>query len=946
MRRHALPVALAAGVLAANLYVLAEAQPPARTFFVAVGGNDAWSGSLATPNADGTDGPFASLTRARDAIRALKQAGPLPVGGVEVQVRAGAYELPATFRLTAEDAGTEAAPIAYRACPGERVVLTGSRQVTGFVPHRGEIVKADVGAQGFKDIRFQQLFLDGRRQVMARYPNFDPSNPHGGGFAYVEGEPLSMYKDLPEEELRVIHCKPADVREWAHPERGEVIIFPRYNWINMVVPVAAADREQGTITLGKDVAWGPFKGIRPLDRYYTRNLPEELDAPGEWYLDADTWTLYYWPPRPPEGAVVRAPVLANIVDIGPQADWITLRGFTIEGCEGSAVVVRDSEHCLIAANTVHDTGGQLGYSAGITVEGGHDCGVVGNDLFEVCNYGIRLNGSQADRDNLVPTGHYADNNYLHHIGVLNGHGCGIYLSGVALRASHNLIHDTTRCGIFGGGTDCLVEYNHIRHVNLETEDTGGYYNGGNWHIRGQVIRYNYIHDVLGYGRTDDRWTSPHFAWGIYLDDDLSGVHVYGNIVARTTLGGSHIHAGRDNLLENNIFIDGARQQMQYSGHDPQSWVVTSHREQFIKAMDNPVWRERYPELAAADPETLYLMAGNKFRRNIVCYRGPEARLYAYSRNDVPEQNESDYNLIWHFGLPLDVGLPGIPAEKQWEEWQKQGFDTHSVVADPLFVDAEHDDYRLQPDSPAFALGFEPIPVDEIGPYADPLRASWPIIEAPGVREVPLVETRVELPTKPVRVPPEAAVPQVGTPPVVDGVLAPGEWPTQRLTLKESPDGDALKTPPCELALAHDATNLYVAVSVPVRDTGALELGEAWGESDAAEVCFRDLSGDTPGAIFVVHGFATGKHESVTEAGASTEAAGRLGKATVFAAKVIEGRWTGEWSIPLSTVGIRYEAGLRLGFNAGVRRSEGAEWIQWHGSGATWNLDKAGTAVLE
>ena len=59
-----------------------------------------------------------------------------------------------------------------------------------------------------------------------------------------------------------------------------------------------------------------------------------------------------------------------------------------------------------------------------------------------------------------------------------------------------------------------------------------------------------------------------------------------------------------------------------------------------------------------------------------------------------------------------------------------------VVADPGFVDPANDDYRLRPDSPAFALGFQPIPVDRIGPYEDELRASWPIREAPGARAPP------------------------------------------------------------------------------------------------------------------------------------------------------------------------------------------------------------------
>lgn len=939
MCSHSLGTA-AVVLLFLGLLSLAEAQQPGAVLYVSRRGNDGWTGTLAAPKRDQSDGPFATLERARNAIRALKQAGPLPAGGVSVQVRGGTYELSAAFKLGAEDAGAEGAPIVYRAYPGEQVILTGARRVREFVPWQGKILKADLAAQGLRDRSFRQLFLDGQRQQLARYPNFDPNNPHGGGFAYVDGEPISMYRDLPQEELRVIHLKPADVRRWAHPEQGgEVLIFPRYNWINMILPIAAADPEAKTITLGKDVSWGPFKGIRPLDRFYVRNLLEELDSPGEWYLDKATSTLYFWPPKPLNQAEVRVPVTDTLFDLGPKTDYVTIQGFTIEGCEGTAVNLRECSHCLIAGNTIHDTGGNLGGSVGVSVWGGRDCGVVGNDMYEICNYAIRLESSPADRDSLTATGHYADNNYIHHIGVLNGHGCGIYMSGVGLRVSHNLIHDTTRCGIFGGGPDCVVEYNHVRHVNLETEDTGAYYTGAAWQVRGLVVRYNYMHDILGYGRTGDRWLSPHFAWGIYLDDDQSGAHVYGNIVARTTLGGSHIHAGRDNVLENNIFIEGANQQMQYSGHDPESWVVKMHLEQFEKAMALPAYQQRYPELAAADRKTLYLMSGNKFMRNIVYYKNPQARLYNYSRNDAPETNESDYNLIWHFGQPLDVSLPGVAKDQQWAEWQKRGQDVHSVVADPLFVNPDKDDYRLQPNSPAFALGFKPIPVDQIGCYQDPLRASWPIVEARGVREIPLVESRVELPAKPA--PP---LPQLDVPRVPKAPAAESDWPAST-AVAQNTDGSALRTTPGQMRLACDGTNLYVAVTVPVKDAAKLRLGSKWNDDDAAEVCFRDASGAAPGPTFVVHGFAGGKTDSVTEAGTPAEAARKLGAAVRFTARVGTGQWTGEWVIPLEAAGLKYRAGLKLGFNVGIRRSESAEWLQWTGSGATWTLDKSGWVVL-
>jgi hypothetical protein len=137
------------------------------------------------------------------------------------------------------------------------------------------------------------------------------------------------------------------------------------------------------------------------------------------------------------------------------------------------------------------------------------------------------------------------------------------------------------------------------------------------------------------------------------------------------------------------------------------------------------------------------MAGNRFQRNIFAYHGSKAVLYRFNSLRLPTF-ACDNNLAWHSGQPLRIVAgeiaADVPPEKQWEKWQSLGFDRHSLLADPRFVDADKDDYRLQADSPAFQLGFKPIPVEKIGPYPDADRASWPIVEAPGAREfAPTIE---------------------------------------------------------------------------------------------------------------------------------------------------------------------------------------------------------------
>ena len=210
-----------------------------------------------------------------------------------MHIRAGLYPLSQTLKLGKEDSGTAQGPVVYRAYQSERPVLIGGRAITGWTTDQGRVLKANLASQGLQGIYFRQLICDGRRQHLARYPNFDPQNPYGGGWAYVDGKLVSMYQDIPGEDKRTLVYKPSDARTWSKPTDGEVFIFPRYNWWNNIVRIQTLDAAARKITLAGDCSYP----IRPGDRYYVRNLREELDAPGEWYLDRDAWTLYFQPPE-------------------------------------------------------------------------------------------------------------------------------------------------------------------------------------------------------------------------------------------------------------------------------------------------------------------------------------------------------------------------------------------------------------------------------------------------------------------------------------------------------------------------------------------------------------------------------------------------------------------------------------------------------------------------
>ena len=187
MRNVIMQALLTCAAIVAVTVQAAQAEP--LRFYVSPDGNDAWAGKSDRPNDDKSEGPFATLAHARDAIRALKASGGLPGGGVEVEVLQGTYSLAESLAFSAEDSGTKEAPVVYRAADGNEVRLVGGKVIPAFAPvtdaavveqldesARGHVVQADLKALGIEDFGSPggggiELFFNDKPMTVSRWPN-------------------------------------------------------------------------------------------------------------------------------------------------------------------------------------------------------------------------------------------------------------------------------------------------------------------------------------------------------------------------------------------------------------------------------------------------------------------------------------------------------------------------------------------------------------------------------------------------------------------------------------------------------------------------------------------------------------------------------------------------------------------------------------------------------
>jgi hypothetical protein len=257
------------------------------------------------------------------------------------------------------------------------------------------------------------------------------------------------------------------------------------------------------------------------------------------------------------------------------------------------VVIRGGDHCLVAGSTVRRCGGN-----GIVVEGGSSHGVLGCDIYAMGRGGVVVSGG--DRKTLTPGNHVVENCDIHALSRIDHtYTPAILVSGVGHRIAHNLLHDIPSSAIRLGGNDHVVEFNEIHHVVQESDDQGGADMWGNATYRGNIYRYNLWHHIGNQANPQDEPECGQA--GIRLDDAISGTLVYGNVFYRASagqagFGGVQIHGGKDNRLENNVFLE-CMAAISFSNWGDARWRQFIAEAMTAADIDPQLYITRYPELA-------------------------------------------------------------------------------------------------------------------------------------------------------------------------------------------------------------------------------------------------------------------------------------------------------------------------------------------------------------
>jgi hypothetical protein len=716
----------------AILFLLLVGQLIAKEIFVSPSGNDLGEGTQ--------ESPFATFSRALTEVK--KFAG---TETVNVWFNEGNYYLDQTMVLGSEHSGTSKNPVIFSALPGAKVTIKGSKRLENldWREYKDGIWVTTVP----EGLTFDQLFINNDRQVRARFPNYDYENPLRGGKGYQQ---VTGGTDHRYDSWFSYDPQHFSTNIWNNPETGIVHAYQSHNWGNMQYRIKEVDREENKVHLGEG-GWQlqRIHGIGGKENkaswFFIENIFEELDMPNEWFLDTKANLLYYYPSPGLmlTEATFEVPVLKDLIQLKGSKEspvqQIQLKGFHfthstftfMERYEpvargdwaihrGGAVFMEGAENCLVADCSFEYIGGNgvfmSNYNRNNTVQA---CKFVHTGESAVCFVGspsaVRFYQTWDDseihgkdwnkmREHMdmepgpktpdYPKNCSVENSIMHDFGDVGKQVAGVYISmSHKIKASHNTIYNCPRAGIcINDGTwgGHIIEHNDIWETVRETGEHGPFNSWGRerqWkgsrgtdeHFIKELTKLDAIDPVILRNNRIANYRKSISAgnWTIDLDDGSSYFEIYNNLNLGSTI---KLRDGMARKVYNNITVSSV----------PLGWHV------WPKESEDEIY------------QNIFVISG--------AVPGKENPTDNFIRpvalpTETKWSNHYDSNLYWNINQPDDFLMT---ENKNWEAWQKEGYDLNSVVADPSFVDPIKGNYQVSEKSPALKLGFKNFPMDEFG----------------------------------------------------------------------------------------------------------------------------------------------------------------------------------------------------------------------------------------
>lgn len=737
---------------------------PFADFFVSSMGNDAWSGKLSAPNADHTDGPFASIRKAKEAVRIFKKG---MYRDIFVLIRGGEYQLTETELFTSADSHYDSYKINYMAYPGEIPVFHADIAVKDWnlakqiknLPAiaQGKVYVASIPALPVGKSRFYTMYDSGLMLQRANSVGFEPTKKMKGG----DGGGTD-WKGLIEADRRMLHFPEGSLKNWSNLDDIEIFIQPNVGYVTNYLTLASVDEQAG-------IAHTKFPATYPMGKidkhlfamgggsFRVENVIDYLDEPGEWVVDRMEGLIYYWPKKNNVPEKVTIPALTEyfLVDgheSGNIVRNIAFKGLTFTRADRDFIQSGDNgiqhewdvwdkanamlrfrgvEYCEVNQCRFTNSG-----SAAIRFDLHAQSNIVKNCLIDYvggtgilfCGYGPgKLNVNKSNR---------IENNQIHHCGELHyqANGIVIWQSGENI-IRNNKIHDLPYDAIVLSGSRPM--FFNMAGPNREMEGTlrrneiasEAQYQPTD--TRAQVI--DHYNKVVPYSLTRNNTVEDNEIFctmlkmfdgnAIYLSDVGFGNEVKRNYIHHLYGKGMQQGIRTDAFIKHTTISENIVYNCNGGGIN-------------VKLYENNV----YNNIVADIHDIVYETSDGK-KTNM--FLGYMSLLEVYDRNEMPPHAKLDvkHNIFYksypHNTFYRESLVNGKKMEVKLEQtnidhnlyfdvnaadngfsflksYQARGVDSNSIAADPLFVDVKHGDFRLRKESPAYKIGFRDIEFSKIG----------------------------------------------------------------------------------------------------------------------------------------------------------------------------------------------------------------------------------------